>query len=226
MGNGALRAYQACRVYDREEAVVRLAEQGLRAAYFEAAIRRGHDIASRVLPVHPRTYRGQVMWAETTGEVRTQLFTTGDEWQAGYTDNYETAYNLERRMAIAVVSGNAHTGERSFEHPKTARKKGPATEKRVYRNRVGQQVFELPEFQDEPPADDEQCELWFLLMNARNNCMYSELSLPLAMGANLRIAEWRERIILPPILLTGIVVSPIEPDLDTPPEIHVGRKSL
>jgi hypothetical protein len=215
--------FEECKIYEAD-AALRLAEMGLRVAYFDSAVRKGHDRASRVLPVHPKTYGGQIMWAETLGELRTQVLNLNSWWRLGQTGNYETAYNPERAIAIAVVGGNTDTGERTFHHPKAARKRGPITEKRVRRNAIGQMMFDLPEFKEKPPAEDENCDTWFFLLNARKGLIYSELSLPLSLGADSRIGAWRERIIMPSISFEGAVVTPVEPDENEPPQVHVGRK--
>lgn len=216
--------YEGCQIYEGEDAVRRLAQMGLRVAYLEAAVRRGHDVASRCLPVHPKTYRGQVMWAETVGELRTQVFDLNDRWDQGQTDNYETAYHSERSIAIAVVGGDANTGVRAFNPPRAARKRGPITAKRLVRNAMGQQPFDLPEFKV-PPQDDELCVTWFYLLRARKEEMYSELSLPLSLGEDGRIGLWAERIILPKVSFAGAAITPVEPDEgDEDPQFHVGRK--
>ncbi|GIF08090.1 hypothetical protein [Actinoplanes siamensis] len=216
-------AYQEFLIHEGEGAIVRLAGMGVRVNHFDAAVRRGHDLSSRVSDVHPRTHKGQVMWAETVAELRTQLLDINQGWDIGQTDNYETVYNPERGIAIAVVGGDANCGERAFGQPKAARRRGPVTEKRIRRNVLGQQMFDLPEFKD-PPRDDEQCDTWFLLLNARNNRMYLELSLATSLGSDSRFGLWKERIILPYISLEGVVVDPTEPDETEPPRVTVGRK--
>jgi hypothetical protein len=163
------------------------------------------------------------MWAETVAELRTQLLDLNQGWDLGRTDNYETAFHPRHGVAIAVVGGDANTGERGFENPKAARRRGPVTAKRIRRNVGGQQVFDLPEFKD-APKDDELCEMWTFLLNARKNSMYRELSIATSIGADGRFGGWRERIIMPPLALTGVVVTPVDDDGDEPPRVHVERK--
>lgn len=221
--SGAEPVYEECKVYRDEEATRRLAAMGLRMSYFEAAVMHGHDRASRVTPIHPRTYAGWVMWAETVMGLRTQLLDTGTDWAVGNTNHCETSYHLRQGVAIAVVGGDSNTGEQTFRHPKAARKRGPVTEKRIGRNVMGQTVLDLPEFQE--LEDDEQCELWLFLMNARKNSMYSELSLPMSLGGDGRIGLWRERILMQSIPLSGAVVTPYDlGDGDDPPPVYVDRK--
>jgi hypothetical protein len=226
MAGAAEPAFGACQVYEGVVAGRELAQMGLRIAYLEGAVRYGHERASRCLPVHPKTYQGQVMWAETVGELRTQLLDLNQDWKAGQTNNYETSYHAERGIAIAVVGGDGNTGVTAFNHPKTARKRGPITAKRIKRNVSGQLPFDLPELAD-PPEDDELCATWFFLLKARKEIMYSELSLPVSLGADNRIDRWAVRIILPHISLTGVAITPVDldgGDDDDTPKIHVDRK--
>jgi hypothetical protein len=164
------------------------------------------------------------MWAETVAELRTQLLTLNDGWDMGYSNNYETSFHAVRSIAIAVVGGDSNSGEQTFSFPKAARKRGPVTARRVQRNALGQLAFDLPEFKEHPPEDDELGETWFYLLNARNNAMYRELSLATSLGPDSKFGIWRERILMPQLPLTGVVVTPVEPDDGQPPQVHVGRK--
>lgn len=215
--------YIECVIHEDEAAVARLATMGLRVAHFDAAVRKGHDRSSQVSRVHPRTYKGQVMWAETVAEIRTQLLDLNQGWDIGQTDNYETSFHAGRGIAIAVVGGDVNCGERTFSAPKASRKRGPVTAKRIRKNLLGQQMFDLPDFKD-PPQDDELCDTWFLMLNARDNRMYLELSLATSLGPDSKFGLWRERIIMPYIPLRGAVVTPMEPDETEPPRVNVGRK--
>jgi hypothetical protein len=217
------QAYVECVIHEDQAAMARLAAMGLRVAYFDAAVRKGHDRSSQVSRVHPRTYKGQVMWAETVAELRTQLLAQNQGWDIGHTDNYETSFHIERGIAIAVVGGDINCGERTFSAPKAARKRGPVTAKRIRKNLLGQQVFDLPEFKD-PPHNDELCDTWFLMLNARDSRMYVELSLATSLGPDSKFGLWKERIIMPYISLRGAVVTPMEPDETEPPRVNVGRK--
>jgi hypothetical protein len=163
------------------------------------------------------------MWAETVAELRTQLLDLNQGWDMGSTDNYETVFHAGQSLAIAVVGGDSNTGERAFKHPKAARRRGPVTAKRITRNALGQQAFDLPEFKD-PPQDDELCETWSFLLNARDNSMFRELSIAVSLGGDGRFGVWRERIIMPPLSFTGVVVTPVDDDGGEPPQVHVARK--
>ena len=130
-------ASSGCKVHESEAASRRLAEMGLRETFFSRAALRGHERRERCQPVHPKSYAGQVMWAETVGELRTQVMDQAQGWKMGRTGNYATAFNGSTRLAVAVVGGDTCTGEHGFEPPMTARRRGPVTENRVHRNTPG-----------------------------------------------------------------------------------------
>jgi hypothetical protein len=220
-------AFEECRIRDGEDAAKALAAMGLRVSYFDRAVSHGIDRASRVLPVHPLTYKGQVMWAETLGELRTVLIEVSEHFKIGRTHNYETVYHAELTYGVAVVGGDAFTGERAFKPPKTARKRGPITAERINRNVKniqGQLKFDFAGMEE--PAEDEQLETWFLLMNAREDAVYRELSCPLTLGPDGKIGRWRERILMPPVPLQGVEIGTIVdgPDDGDLPQVHVSRK--
>ena len=163
------------------------------------------------------------MWAETTRQLRAQLIAQQKGWKPGRSSNYETVVQLDRRMAIAVVGGDGFTGEAGYPDPSTARRRGPVTSERVARNRAGQLTFSIPGIH-EPALSDDECETWFFLMNARNDTLFSELSLPVSMGKNRRISEWAKRVLMPPLPLSG-VVTPVAPQDEDGPDVTVKRKA-
>jgi hypothetical protein len=214
---------QPCVVYEGDDAVVRLSHLGLRFEHFIAAQTRGHEQRARCLPVHPKTYPGQVMWAETTAELRTQLLALDGGWKIGSTKNYETTFQAEQRIAIAVLGGDVNTGVIGFRHPKAARGRGPVTSKRIRQNLLAQYTLPLEGVTDPTEATDEDCNTWFFLINARMDILYSELSLAITIGEDSRIGQWSERILLPEVPMVG-AVTPIAPDDEPPPVVHVDRK--
>jgi hypothetical protein len=211
-------------VLDGVEAAARLAEFGLRVEHFARAQVRGDELRARCLPVHPRTYPGQVMWAETTAALRTELLALDRGWQVGSASNYETVFNPGLGMAISVLGGDAFTGVRGHQAPKAAHRRGPVTSGRISRNFQDQYVLPL-EGIDLPAATDDDCLTWFFLINARAETLYSELSLASDVGVDRRIGRWAERILLPGLPMPG-AVTPIQPgdDDDEPPAVHVDRR--
>ena len=55
----------SCKVHQGAGAHRRLAELGLKMAYFAKAATAGHGKKSQVLPVHPAAFGGWTMWGET-----------------------------------------------------------------------------------------------------------------------------------------------------------------
>ena len=204
------------------EALARLAGLGLRPEHFTRAETRGDEQRSRCLPVHPRTFPGQVMWAETTAALRTELLALDRGWRLGSSSNYETVFNPELRMEISVLGGDASTGVRGFRAPKAAHPRGPVTSHRISRNFTDQYALPLDGFDPPAPSD---LRTWFFLINARDDTLYSELSAPTYLGADRRIGGWSERILLPEVPMPG-AVTPLQPreDDDAPAAVHVGRR--
>jgi hypothetical protein len=209
-------------VVEGAEAGARLAEFGLRPEFFTRAQIRGDEHRSRCLPVHPRTYPGQVMWAETTAALRGELLLLDQGWAIGRTRNYETVYNTDLRMEISVLGGDGFTGDPRAD-PKAAHPRGPVTSSRIHQNVSDQ--FVLP-FEGLEPAlpNEHDCRTWFFLINARDDALYSELSMPSTVGVDRRIGGWAERILLPAVPMPG-AVTPLQPaEDDEPATVHVGRR--
>jgi hypothetical protein len=216
-------ARSVCKIYEGDAVAPRLAQLGLQERYFSEAATIGHEKRSRCLPVHPASFGGQTMWAETLAALRTQCLDLNANWEIDRTRGYETVFNGRRRLSVAVVGGNHNTGEHAFDPPKTARPRGPITTNRVLQNH--QLVFQLDGISDPTTAEDNSCVTWFFLMNARNDKLYSELSFPIVMGNRQRISQWAERILFTPLNLVG-AVTPLDPDdaPDAQSNISVTRK--
>jgi hypothetical protein len=216
---------EECKVYEGDDALRRLAEMGLRAEFLTDSATRGNERRARCTPHHPRSYPGQVMWAETLAALRIKLLDRREKWKIGNKQNYETVFHGGHCVAIAVVGGDDNTGVRGPVHPMTARPRGPVTNKRVRHNlAVGQLPLPGVPIPEAKPITDEDCITWFFLINARENKLYGELSLPIV-GSRKRITNWAERIILSPLELVG-AVTPIEQHEGSDERtIHVGRKT-
>lgn len=213
------------RLYEGLDADRRLAELSLRAEYLRNALARGDELRRQCSPLHPRTYPGQVMWAETVAELRRQLIPSSGDWACGSINNYETVFSSRSEIAIAVVGGDSYTGVRGFEDPSVQRKRGPVTRKRVQRNLVAQATLPFlgPDIKD--LADEERASTWFLLVHARSGRLYQELSLPVSMDEDSRVTRWAERILLEPLDRDG-AVTPV-PDFDDSvevPSVNVTRR--
>ncbi|WP_149038085.1 hypothetical protein [Kitasatospora sp. MBT63] len=199
-----------------EQADARLATMGLSVDKIHRAVIAGDDARGRVSsPYYPRNFAGITMWAETLAGLRRQLLKLRRGWRIGSTGNYETAYSSERQLAFAVVSGDSYTGIDGARDPKLTRRRGPKTKERVRRNAVFGQLaldLELPRALDGLPAD-EACSTWFLVLHPEDDMVRVELSLPVQVGDDGLVGDWIERILIPPVPVTG-AVAPIERNED------------
>jgi hypothetical protein len=205
------------KIVSPEQADARLGEMGLSVKIVHESITAGDDARRRVTnKYYPRNFPGMTMWAETIAMLRRQLLKLRQGWRIGKTGNYETVYSTGQRIAFAVVAGNGYTGIDGKRDPKLTRKRGPKTQERVQRNAEFVQlelaIPGLPEPKKELPAD-EDCSTWFLLVYADDDEVRMEVSLPLDLGADGLGGDWVERILLPPLPISG-AVAPIEPDED------------
>ncbi|WP_337062215.1 hypothetical protein [Kineococcus sp. G2] len=212
------------RVFSGEDADRELASRDLRAGLFLSALQEGNDRRAACTAMHPKTYPGQKMWAETLAALRALCIGESRGWEIGSTGNYETVFSPKQRIAIAVVGSDPFTGVKGFRDPCVTRARGPKTTKRVIQNRQGQLLFDLPSIADTEDITDENCDTWFFLSNAREGKLYSELSLPVG-GETARINQWAMRILFTPLTLDH-AVTPVAPDFQESevPEIKVGRR--
>lgn len=203
----------------------RLAELGLRAEQLRDAVARGDEMRRRCSPLHPKTFPGQVMWAETVQALRQQVIPGRGDWAPDSSNNYETVFSSELHVAVAVVGGDANTGVQGFQDPALRRKRGPVTRRRVQRNLAAQATLPLAEWQVEGLPEAERGSTWFLLVHARNERLYQELSLPIIMGEDSKITRWAERILLEPLDREGAVTPvPDFDDVDEVPSVNVSRR--
>lgn len=203
----------------------RLAELGLRADQLRNAVSRGDEMRRRCSPLHPKTFGGQVMWAETVEALRRQVIPGPGDWAPGSSGNYETAFSIERGIAIAVVGGDANTGVIGFHDPCVRRRRGPRTRQRVQRNRAAQAPLPLAEFERDDIPDDERVVTWFLLVHAREERLYQELSLPVVMEEDSTFTTWAERILLEPLDGVGAITpTPATDDSGEVPSVNVSRR--
>lgn len=216
---------QPRRLHIGPDADRRLSELGLRAEELRNAVSRGDEMRRRCSPLHPKTYPGQVMWAETVEALRRQVIPGRGDWTPDSTNNYETVFSTESNISIAIVGGDGNTGVVGFQDPSFRRKRGPLTRRRVQRNLASQATLPLAEFEVDELPDSEKVNTWFLLVHARSERLYQELSLPITLDEESRVTRWAERILLEPLDREG-AVTPI-PDIDDiheVPSVNVSRR--
>lgn len=203
-----------------EEIGVRLAELGVNEEALRSAVMRGQLEFASCTENHPRMFPAIAAWAETIAAVRENLAPL--LWTRSELKNYSRAIDDAGRVAIAVAAGNEETG-RAEGNPSTKTAKGARTVEAVVVNQVQLRLFEDPAPAEAGEGDDERV-TWLLMMYRAENEIRCELSLPVAIGPDMRVNQWQERIILRSVPLDGDadeVVPPTLPNID----IDVRRRS-
>lgn len=167
-----------------------------------SALEAGMADQARTTENHPATYRGSVMYGESTCRLRELGLPLG--WIRESTKNFETLVAPDGRMAIVVASGDEWTGTASVaRQPTTRHGKGLVTRRVVYRNRQAALEFvnsaEQTNAEVFAPDDDGQDKYqltWFLLHCLVDGELRSELSHPTKIDEAGKITAWSERLIL------------------------------
>jgi hypothetical protein len=164
-------------------------------------------------------------WARAVRALREQLIGLG--WTRMEEEGLPLIVSPSGSLAVAVATGDDGTGK-SDQTPKTKYARGPATVVIVQRNRTQTEFWESDAEEVAVPSPTRQT--WFLLRRRVDDMVFSEFSLPAAVGTDGRVEEWVERIILPPILL-----DPTRSGIDSVPptgggdngdiDVRVGRRN-
>lgn len=173
---------------------------------------------------HPPMHAPFVAWSEAVRALRDGLVIRG--WQRNNEKNWPRTIHPSGTIALTVATGNEATG-RAADSPTTKAAKGPSTVDALEVNRGLQ--FWLPGME---PAmtlnagDEEESKTvtWLLLVHLAADEIRAELSLPLDVDRDGRVAVWRQRIMLRSIPLDSepVEVSPPQlPDID----VTVRRKA-
>jgi hypothetical protein len=199
---------------------VALARLGLAVAPLVTAVNRGHLAAiSRTANDAPNA-AGFYQWNETLRTLREELTVLG--FTRSNIRGYATALRGDKRMAIAVSSGDEGTGI-ARATPSTKQVKGPCTVAAVSSNAAQLELFPGLILMSPPP--DVECLTWILLFSAAAVTeLRAELSLPVTMDEGGQIRAWRERIILPSQPLDATFSVPA-PDFGPDVEIEIKRRT-
>ncbi|MEU4712936.1 hypothetical protein AB0F73_04630 [Micromonospora purpureochromogenes] len=181
-----------------------LAELGLSEDIVMGAVTAGYGKMSACNDLHPANFPGILLWAEIVRHLRQYLVPRG--WKVGRSHGYETVYNPVTGVALAVVSGNADTGNPG-KQPKSRRKRGAVTRRRVTINARQMALFELPKQE----VTDDECKTWFVLVRGEKDEVRVEVSLPLSMDDANYVDGFARRILLPAIAAPN-AITPVEPD--------------
>lgn len=199
----------------------RLAELGLQEVALQDCVRRGYLAFITCTANHPPLIPGIWAWGETVRALREYVIPIG--WRRSDDNNYSVVIDPMERIAIAVATGNEGTGQ-AHATPSTKAPKGPNTLYAVEANQAQLDLFatvanSADATDDNDPIDERMT--WILLIHRTPNEVRCELSLPLAMGADRRVDQWRERILLGAVPLDGDLLEIIPPTL---PDINIDIK--
>jgi hypothetical protein len=190
---------------------MRVLNEAVQAGYLSRKSRTANDAPNAA---------GFYQWNETLRSLRDNLASL--QWQRNDDGNWPTMVQPEKKISIAVSSGNHNTGNVNG-IPSTKSSKGPRTAQAVNAN---QQILG-PDFEPQLHTCDvdSQNETWLLLFYADAKELRSELSLPVKIDCEGHVNAWQERIILPafpfdPDPLAMLTDPDFGPDID----IQIARK--
>lgn len=179
------------------EAVNRLAHLGLTVEQLHRALARADAEARMTNHLEPPNLGGMNRWGKGVRFLREELLPHG--WGYDNSFNFCRTIHPSGEFAIVMSSGDDLAGE--FVpglRPSTKYSKGETVVRAVEVN----EQFSLELGQGFEEAEDAPAPsvlvTWFLLFRATMDKVYAELSLPSAIEGGV-IADWRERIILPPL---------------------------
>jgi hypothetical protein len=199
----------------------RLRELGLELEDLYDSILVG-DAAGRGCTVFfPQQAAGFIRWAHSVAELRERLSQAG--WTLDDDCNLPRIVSPDGAIAIAVSTGDELTGD-LLHAPSTRYRRGPASRRAVQIN--GQlSIFALLPGQTDGPVERESRRTYLLLIHIEGEDIRAELSLPRRIREDGGVADYTERIILPPIergTLPGLRVLPAEPP---PVDVDVRRRA-
>ncbi len=200
-------------LHTKENAVDRLSLLGISLPILTESVWQGYLARSRTTANHPSIARGVIMWAETVAVLREQLRPQG--WVKSDKGNYELVVNKKESLAIVVTTGDDATGMIGAT-PSNKCPKGVNTVEAVETNNQQDMFSELLPIVEKTSG----LTTWVLLMHMAATEVRCELSLPSSIS-NGKIDGWKERIILPSLLLDDDSVELELPDL---PDIEVSIK--
>ena len=147
------------------------------------------------------SFPGTELWGHTVRPFRRSLVTEFG-WTKDDCGNFSTVISPDGRNAIAVETGNEITGL-IFPNkiPKTKSAKGPQAMAKVAENCLQISQGSLFASEDDgrplPASEAQKPMLWMFLIHQMDGNVRSEVSLPVMIGDDNRIVDWKVRIILP-----------------------------
>ncbi|MEV6527222.1 hypothetical protein AB0M43_35355 [Longispora sp. NPDC051575] len=186
------------RLHEESEAGRRLAELGLDSELLTTILLAADAEARLYTELDPPGMSGMARYSRTVRGLRQALLPQG--WSFDNVMNQARTLSPDQDVAIIATLGDINAGNPdpgvvpTQQHPK-----GQATTRAVECN--GQlSLLDLPELHWAPPAISGTT-TWVLLYHPTEERITAELSLPEMVGERGRITAWRERIVLPDIML-------------------------
>ncbi len=187
-------------------------QEAVQAGYLSRITRTTNDA---------RNAAGFYQWNETVRSLRDNMVVYN--WQCSDEGNLPIIIHPEKKIAIAVSSGDQNTGKIDA-MPCSKSSKGPRTAAAVKCNAEQLMLPGFEPLQLQGVVDMEsKYPTWLLLFYTDMDKLRAELSFPVSMDCDGHISGWHERIILPefPIDPNYLVVEPdFGPDID----IKIARK--
>ncbi len=172
------------KIYDVTNA---LDEIGVNAEILKTAILEGEIARDSCTANDPPCLPGFIAWGKTVRVLREELVVKG--WARDDSKNYSTVVSPDKKIAIAVATGDEGTGH-ADKIPHTKYPKGSVTQDAVVQNQ--RSLFTDVEFQ---PKEINKV-TWILLKTRIGEVIYSELSLPAVITKDGTIVSWDKRILL------------------------------
>ena len=189
------------RIHTDDDAENRLKELGLSFPVMETAMRAGLRAYVESTDDDPSVLRGLLLVGKTVRSLREQLKPHG--WRRESTRNLELTVQTDGPVKLMVTRGTAATGDPKG-RPETKRERGQAVVDELREQGTDDTTPTLPGLEDmesqRGPNPSSSGSRWILLYHRDGNTLNAELSSPFAVDLGARISQWRERIILPPVV--------------------------
>lgn len=178
-------------------------------------VKKGHAARTNATENDPPGAAGTMAFFATVRALRELLIPIG--WIRKTIGNLSLTCNPETSISLVVSSGDKNVGieGQNSVDPKTKNPKGKKTEDYILGN------LDLFETFAEEKNKTHTFQTWVLLYfyDERNSQIRLELSLPIDMDRHGYVNSWRQRIILPPVLLDN--PSPESPNPNNLPDIVI-----
>jgi hypothetical protein len=194
-----------------------LREIGVTEEVLITALTEGANAAAQCTPNHPPMAAGFYRFSETVRSLAEQQAPLG--WTRHDYKNFSTVVRPDKRVAIAVASGNDGTGDLSAD-VSTRSPKGIATYEAVSSN-LSLPLDERYEADNKAPVV--QTKTWFLLHTRKDGRLCAELSLPKSIADGF-VQTWEPRVPLQSFESDAATLDLLGGEPPHNPEVNVQKK--